>query len=53
VLEKIRTFFGRIIGQHHEKKTVVVEGELWRCTKCHLIFLNKKQGENHTCLECN
>jgi hypothetical protein len=51
MLEKIRTFFGRIIGQHHEKKTVVVEGELWHCTDCKLIFLNKKEAEKHVCSE--
>jgi len=53
MIEMIRTFFGRVRGQHREKKTVVVEGQLWRCTKCHLIFLTKKQGESHICIECN
>jgi hypothetical protein len=53
MLERIRTFFGRIVGLHQNKHTVVVEGELWRCTKCHLIFLTRKEGDRHDCLENN
>jgi hypothetical protein len=49
MLEAIRTFFGRVRGQHREKETVVVEGQLWRCTKCHLIFTTKTAGEKHKC----
>jgi len=51
MLEAIRTFFGRVRGQHREKETVVVEGQLWRCTKCHLIFTTKSAGEQHDCSE--
>ena len=51
MLEKIRSFFGKTRGQGHDKRTIVVEGDLWRCTRCHLIFLNKYAGEQHTCLE--
>ena len=51
MLEKIRTFFGRVRGQHREKETVVVEGQMWRCTKCYLIFLTEKEGEKHECSE--
>jgi hypothetical protein len=51
MLEAIRTFFGRVRGQHREKETVVVEGQLWRCTKCHLIFTTKSAGEQHDCRE--
>jgi rubrerythrin len=51
MLEAIRTFFGRVRGQHREKETVVVEGQLWRCTKCGLIFLNRVAGEKHECSE--
>ena len=51
MLEKIRTFFGRVRGQHANKQTIVVEGELWRCTKCKMIFLNKQAGEKHECSE--
>jgi hypothetical protein len=51
MLEAIRTFFGRVRGQHREKETVVVEGQLWRCTKCELIFITKSAGEQHDCSE--
>ena len=51
MLEKIRTFFGRVRGQHREKETVVVEGKLWRCTQCKMIFITKTAGEQHQCLD--
>jgi predicted nucleotidyltransferase len=51
MLEAIRTFFGRVRGQHAEKQTIVVEGELYRCTKCKMIFLNRVAGEKHECSE--
>ena len=51
MLEKIRTFFGKVRGQHEEKRTIVVEGSLWRCTRCNLIFLNPVAGEQHDCGE--
>lgn len=49
MLEAIRTFFGRVRGQHANKQTVVVEGELYRCINCKLIFLNRTVGEQHKC----
>ena len=51
MLEAIKTFFGRVRGLHHEKQTIVVEGQLWRCTQCQMIFLNKIVGEQHECSE--
>jgi hypothetical protein len=51
MLEAIRTFFGRVRGQHAEKQTIVVEGQLYRCTKCKMIFLNRVAGEQHECSE--
>lgn len=51
MLEKIRTFFGRVRGLHGERRTVVEEGSLWRCSHCHLLFLNKSVGDAHTCLD--
>jgi hypothetical protein len=30
MIEAIKTFFGRVRGQHADKQTVVVEGQLWR-----------------------
>jgi hypothetical protein len=47
MLEAIRTFFGRVRGQHREKETVVVEGQLWRCTLCGKVFLTTQEGDIH------
>jgi hypothetical protein len=51
MLEAIRTFFGRVNGLRYEKQTVVVEGRMWRCTKCKMIFITKSAGEQHECSE--
>jgi hypothetical protein len=51
MLELIRTFFGRVRGLHGERKTIVEEGMLYRCTKCHLIFTTRVAGEKHECNE--
>jgi hypothetical protein len=51
MLEAIRTFFGKVRGSHGERKTIVEEGMLYRCTKCHLIFTTKTAGEQHECRE--
>ena len=51
MIEKIRTFFGRLRGQHGGRRTVVEEGQLWRCTKCKMIFLNKRIADEHLCME--
>jgi len=48
MLEMIRTFFGK---QRERGRVVVQEGQLWRCTKCHLIFTTKTAGEQHECSE--
>ena len=48
MLEAIRTFFGKLRG---ERRTVIAEGMLYRCTKCHLIFTTKSAGEQHDCKE--
>jgi hypothetical protein len=49
MLEHIRTFFGKLIGAHADKQTVVVVGSAWTCTKCKLVFLIKEAGEKHKC----
>ena len=49
MLEAIRTFFGRSRGGHGERRTVVQEGLVWRCTKCYLIFTTKSAGDQHDC----
>jgi hypothetical protein len=51
MLEKIKTFFGKARGPRGVRRTVVEEGTLWRCTQCHLIFITKKEGEQHPCTE--
>ena len=51
MIEKIRTFFGRVLGLHEKKRTIVVIGSAWTCTKCKLIFLTKREGDNHDCAE--
>jgi hypothetical protein len=51
MLEAIRTFFGKSRGEHGERRTVVQEGLVWRCSNCYLIFLTKSAGEQHECEE--
>ena len=51
MLEKIKTFLGKVRGPRGVRRTVVEEGTIWRCTQCHLIFLHKKEGERHPCVE--
>ena len=51
MLERIRTFFGKLIGTHANKKTIVVVGSAWACTKCKLVFLTKREGDKHDCAE--
>jgi hypothetical protein len=49
MIEKIRTFFGRIKGIHQDKTTVVAQGTAWYCTECRLVFVTKQAGEQHSC----
>ena len=51
MLERIRTFFGRLIGSHAEKRTIVEIGTAWACTKCRLVFITKREGDKHECAE--
>ncbi|MEY3762441.1 MAG: hypothetical protein RIS97_1194 [Pseudomonadota bacterium] len=46
MIEAIKTFFRR-------KQTIVKYGLVWRCTKCHLIFITKAAGEKHPCQDQN
>jgi hypothetical protein len=48
MLEMIRTFFGK---QRERGRVVVQEGQLWRCTKCKMVFVTKEGGESHVCSE--
>ena len=51
MLEAIRTFFGKLRGERGDRKTVIEQGLVYRCTKCQLIFITKTAGENHECRE--
>jgi len=51
MIERIRTFFGNLTGAHEKKKTIVVMGSAWACTKCKLVFLTKREGDKHDCAE--
>lgn len=51
MLEAIRTFFGKLRGEHGNRKTIVEQGLVYRCTKCNLLFLTKLAGEQHDCRE--
>ena len=49
MLEAIRTFFGRVYGQHQDKETIVAQGTAWYCTECKLVFVTKSAGDQHSC----
>ena len=49
MLERIRTFFGKVYGQHANKTTIVEQGSAWYCTECKLVFLTKQAGDQHSC----
>ena len=51
MIETIKTFFGKLRGQYGARRTVVEEGQLWRCTQCKMIFLNKRIADEHPCIE--
>jgi len=53
MIEAIKTFFGKLRGQHGAKWAVIEEGLLYRCTKCHLIFTTKSAASEHACMEKN
>lgn len=46
MIEKIKTFFGK---PRERGRVVVEEGSLWRCSQCHLLFMNKVAGDTHKC----
>jgi len=47
MIEQIKTFFGKLRGLHGQRKVIVEQGLIWRCTKCHHIFLTKEEGAKH------
>ena len=46
ITEQIRNFFGRI---HLPPAGIQPKGRLWQCSQCHLLFLNKAEGDRHKC----
>jgi hypothetical protein len=49
MIEAIRTFFGKIRGERGNRRTIVEQGFVYRCTQCQLIFLTRTAGEQHQC----
>ena len=49
MLEKIKTFFGKVRVRHADKTTIVEVGEAWYCTECRLVFLTRRAGNQHSC----
>jgi hypothetical protein len=49
MIEKIRTFFGKVYGQNANKTTIVEHGSAWYCTDCKLVFITKTAGDKHSC----
>jgi hypothetical protein len=49
MIETIKTFFGRLRGLRGDRQVVMVEGLVWRCTKCHHIFLTEATAKEHPC----
>ena len=51
MIDQIRTFNGKVIGLHGDRKTVVRQGIAFRCTKCGIVWLSKPI--NHECNYAN
>jgi hypothetical protein len=49
MLEKIKTFLGKVRVRHADKTTIVEVGEAWYCTECRLVFITKAAGKTHSC----
>lgn len=47
MIEKIKTFFGRIRGLHGSKETIIVESVAWRCRICNEVFLDESLANKH------
>jgi hypothetical protein len=51
MIEAIKKILDKVQLQNKDNQTIVAKGELWRCTKCKMIFLNQIAGEVHECSE--
>ena len=48
MLELIRTFWSWLTGPD---VMIVEEGQLWRCTKCNMVFVTREAAKSHDCKE--
>lgn len=53
MIKAIKTFFGNFRGGQGDRKVVIQQGRMWRCTKCSLLFLTEEEGGKHFCTEAN
>jgi hypothetical protein len=51
MIEVIKKILGKVSLQREYNQTIVANGNLWRCTKCKMVFLNRVAGEMHDCSE--
>jgi hypothetical protein len=53
MIEVVRTFYGRSVGGHHDKRTIIDERTAYRCTGCGQVWLKKTEakGHDHNCGE--
>ncbi len=51
MIEAIKKILAKVSLQREYTQTIVAKGELWRCTKCKMVFLNRVAGELHDCSE--
>jgi len=52
MLEKIKTFLGKVRVRHADKTTIVEVGAAWYCTECRLVFITRAAGKSHSCEYC-
>ena len=51
MIEKIRTFDGIVRGPQGNRKLVVIEGFLYRCINCGIIWRTKDGTKAHDCTD--
>lgn len=51
MIEKIRTFDGIVRGVPRNRKLVVIEGFMYRCTNCGIIWRTKDDTKAHNCTD--
>ena len=43
-MNRSELFMGKLRGLHGDRRTVVEQGTMWRCTSCNMIFITKSVG---------